>query len=124
MTNEKRAEKIRIKELQNLYSRPLTAQESDFAAQHLSLVWWFLHEQALDEAEWFDVVIFRYLLSMKRWHSQPHLKAYSFSTIAVKAMHSAVDSERKKQMRRVETVSLNTLIPRTNGLVLEDCIAA
>lgn len=124
MTDEKCAENIRIKELQNLYSRPLTAQESDFAAQHLSLVWWFLHEQALDEAEWFDVVIFRYLLSVKRWHSQPHLKVYSFSTIAVKAMHSAVSSELKKQMRRVETVSLNTPIPRTNGLVLEDCIAA
>lgn len=124
MTNEKRAENIQIKELQNLYSRPLTAQESDFAAQHLSLVWWFLHEQGLDEAEWFDVVIFRYLLSVKRWHSQPHLKAYSFSTIAVKAMHSAVSGERRKQMRRVETVSLNTPIPRTNGLVLEDCIAA
>ena len=108
MTNEKCAENVQLKELQNLYSRPLTAQEADFAAQHLSLVRWFLHEQGLDESEWFDVVIFRYLLSVKRWHSQPHLKAYSFSTIAVKAMHSAVSGERRKQMRRVETVSLNT----------------
>ena len=124
MTNEKCAENVQLKELQNLYSRPLTAQESDFAAQHLSLVRWFLYEQGLDESEWFDVVIFRYLLSVKRWHSQPHLKAYSFSSIAVKAMHSAVSGERRKQMRRVETVSLNTPIPRTNGLVLEDCIAA
>ena len=124
MTNEKCAENVQLKELQNLYSRPLTAQESDFAAQHLSLVRWFLHEQGLDESEWFDVVIFRYLLSVKRCDSQPHLKAYSFSTIAVKAMHSAVSGERRKQMRRVETVSLNTPIPRTNGLVLEDCIAA
>lgn len=124
MTNEKCAENVQLKELQNLYSRPLTAQESDFAAQHLSLVRWFLYEQGLDESEWFDVVIFRYLLSVKRWHSQPHLKAYSFSTIAVKAMRSAVSGERRKQMRRVETVSLNTPIPRTNGLVLEDCIAA
>ena len=38
MTNEKCAENVQLKELQNLYSRPLTAQESDFAAQHLSLV--------------------------------------------------------------------------------------
>ena len=42
MTNEKCAENVQLKELQNLYSRPLTAQESDFAAQHLSLVRWFL----------------------------------------------------------------------------------
>ena len=35
MTNEKCAENVQLKELQNLYSRPLTAQEADFAAQHL-----------------------------------------------------------------------------------------
>ena len=84
----------------------------------------FEYSQKFRDPERFDVVIFRYLLSVKRWHSQPHLKAYSFSSIAVKAMHSAVSGERRKQMRRVETVSLNTPIPRTNGLVLEDCIAA
>ena len=61
MTNEKCAENVQLKELQNLYSRPLTAQESDFAAQHLSLVRWFLHEQGLNTARSLEI------LSVSMW---------------------------------------------------------
>lgn len=124
MTVKKCAEKIQFEEMKNIYERPLTAEEAAFAADNLALVWWYLKQKELRADDWFDVVIFRYLLSVKRWHTQIKLRDYSFSTIAIAAMNSAVVSELKKQKRRLDTISLSTPVPGAEGLVLEDFIAA
>ena len=44
----------------SFYERPLTPKEAQFATDNINIVWWYLDQQGLDRAEWFDVVIFRY----------------------------------------------------------------
>ena len=44
---------------------PLTVAEQTVAGQNLNLVFRFLQAQQLPVDEWFDVVIFRYLLTVK-----------------------------------------------------------
>ena len=101
---------------------PLTAAERTVAEQSLNLVFRFLQDQRLPVDEWFDVVIFRYLLTVKIWFSRPDLYKYEFSTIAWGNMRSAVSNERERQSRRIETISLDAPIPGTDGLTLGDII--
>ncbi|MDE7245146.1 MAG: hypothetical protein K2O18_14400 [Oscillospiraceae bacterium] len=101
---------------------PLTEAEQAAAEQHLNLVFRFLQVQQLPTDEWFDVVIFRYLLTVKNWFSRPDLHQYQFSTIAWRAMRSAVGHERDKQNRRIKTVSLDAPLPGTDGLTLGDVV--
>lgn len=58
----------------SFYERPLTPKEAQFATDNINIVWWYLDQQGLDRAEWFDVVIFRYLISVKRWFALPDLQ--------------------------------------------------
>lgn len=59
------------------YERPLTLEESRFASEHISIVYRYLRQQGLNSDEWFDVVIFRYLLSVKRYFALPELQKYN-----------------------------------------------
>lgn len=83
-----------------------------------------MDQQGLDRAEWFDVVIFRYLLSVKRWFALPDLQKVKFVTVACKAMKSAIGHEREKRSREPQTVSLYDPIPGTEDLLFIDTIAA
>ena len=103
---------------------PLTAAEQTVAEQNLNLVFRFLPVQRLPVDEWFDVVIFRYLLSVKNWFSRPDLYKYEFSTIAWRNMRSAVSNEWERQGRRIEALSLDAPIPGTNGLTLGDIVTS
>ena len=116
--------KFSLDALRTLRDRKLTQEEADFSAEHLSLVWWFLDEHKLSAADWFDVVIFRYLLTVKRWLTFPKLQKYSFSTLAVATMRSAVNTERRKQNRRPQTISLDAPYKGTYGEPLTEYIAA
>ena len=100
----------------------LTVAEQTVAEQNLNLVFRFLQAQQLPVDEWFDVVIFRYLLTVKNWFSRPDLYKYKFSTIAWRAMASAAGHEQEKLSRRIETISLDAPIPGTDGLTLGDII--
>lgn len=124
-TNEKatRAE-LSIEELREFHKRRLTPEEADFSEEHLSLVWWFLNENSLPEADWFDVVIFRYLLTVKRWFTCPELHRYSFTTLAVSAMRSAVHTERRKQSGTPQILSLDAPYKGTYGAPLGEYLAA
>ncbi len=101
---------------------PLSPAELAVAEQNFSLVFRFLRSQRLPVDDWFDVVIFRYLLTVKNWFSRPDLYKYEFSTIAWRAMASAVHNERQKQSRRIQTISLDDPIPGTDGLTWGDII--
>ena len=101
---------------------PLSPAEQAVAEQNFSLVFRFLRKQQLPVDDWFDVVIFRYLLTVKNWFSRPDLYKYEFSTIAWRAMASAVHNERQKQSRRIQTISLDDPIPGTDGLTWGDII--
>ena len=101
---------------------PLSEAEKSVAHQNYWLVKRFLELRKLPEDEWFDVVVFRYLLTVERWFRQPELYKYEFSTIAWNAMRSAVANERKKQRRQIKTVSLDEFIPGTDGLTWGDVV--
>ncbi len=104
------------------YERPLTEEEAQFAADHLNFVYWFLNNKNLDENEWFDVVIFRYLLAVKQYICISDLQRYSFACIAYKAMTSAITNECRSQKIRIQTVSLYHPAPGTDNLVYADMI--
>ena len=70
------------------------------------------------------MVIFRYLLSVKRWFALPDLQKVKFVTVACKAMKSAIGHEREKRSREPQTVSLYDPIPGTEDLLFIDTIAA
>ncbi len=106
------------------YERPLTEEEAKFAADNLGLVYWFLNRQKLNRDEWFDVVIFRYLLAVKQYSSIPDFRQYRFTTIACNAMRSAVSVEREKQEKQIKTVSLYAPVPGSDNFVYADMITA
>lgn len=101
---------------------PLTPKEQAFAEKHHYLIEGYLKSRNLPLDEWYDVVVFRYLLSVKKWFQQPELHCYKFSTICWRAMSSAVHNERKKQERRIQPVSLDSPIPGTEDMTLMDTI--
>lgn len=101
---------------------PLTEEEQQFAADNHHIVDKFLRSRGLQKNEWYDVVIFRYLLSVKKWHLRPELHQWEFAAIAFNDMRSAVWSERGKQGRRIQTVSLDGIVPGTDDLMLMDTI--
>lgn len=90
----------------SFYERPLTPKEAQFATDNINIVWWYLDQQGLDRAEWFDVVIFRYLISVKRWFALPDLQKVKFVTVACNAMRSAIGNARRKSAKEPQTVSL------------------
>lgn len=108
----------------SFYDRPLTPKEAQFATDNLNIVWWYLDKQGLDRAEWFDVVIFRYLLTVKRWFAVPDLQQMKFVTLACSSMRSAIGNERRKRANGPRTVSLYDPIPGTDDLLFIDVISA
>lgn len=103
---------------------PFTPKEAQFATDNINIVWWYLDQQGLDRAEWFDVVIFRYLISVKRWFALPDLQKVKFVTVACNAMRSAIGNARRKSAKEPQTVSLYEPIPGTEDLLYIDTIAA
>ena len=116
---------LSFEELKALRERKLTPEEADFSEEHLSIVWWFLNEKKLPADDWFDVVVLRYLLTVKRWFTLPQLWRYSFTTLAVSAMKSAVNTERRKQNwhRHAQTISLDAPHKGIYGAPLLECLA-
>ena len=102
--------------------RPLAPHERALAEQNHDLVYQFLHANRLLESEYYDVVIFRYLLTVENWFRRPDLYHYQFSTIAWHAMSSALHSDTKKKRRQIKTVSLDDRIPGCEDLTWGDVV--
>lgn len=114
----------RLRLPKSFYERSLTPKEAQFATDNINIVWWYLDQRGLDRAEWFDVVIFRYLLTVKRWFTLPELQQVKFVTLACSAMRSAIGGEQRKRRNEPRTVSLYEPIPGTDDLLYIDTIAA
>ena len=82
----------------------------------------FLRVNGLPLEDYYDVVIFRYLLAVEKWFRRPDLYRYGFPSIAWAAMSSALSHEREKQRRRPQTVSLEEPIPGCVGLTWGDTV--
>lgn len=106
----------------DLFNTPLTLEEQDFAAENHYLVRKYLNIRKLPYDDWYDVVIFRYLRSVKRWFALPDLHKHSFEIVAFYAMKSAIGHEQEKQKRRIQTISLDEVIPGTEGMTFADTV--
>lgn len=106
----------------DLFNTPLTLEEQDFAAENHYLVRKYLNIRKLPYDDWYDVVIFRYLRSVKRWFALPDLHKHSFEIVAFYAMKSAIGHEQEKQKRRIQTISLDEVIPGTEGMTYADTV--
>jgi len=80
----------------------LTDYERQFADQHHEVVYRFLRARGLNINEYYDVVIFRYLMAAQQYLSKPSLQTYSFETIACNAMRSALGHHFQAEKRRQE----------------------
>lgn len=96
--------------------KPLTIEEQSFAAEHHQLVYSFLRWKNLQYDEWYDTVIFGYLRAVKKWFARPELHCYTFSTIAYGSMKTSFLNEMRKTAHCPQTVSLNDIIPGTEGM--------
>ena len=103
---------------------PLTPEERQFAEVNHYLVEKFLHWNRLQRDDWYDVVIFRYLLSIKSWMKRPELHKYKFQTIANRAMLAAVINEKILQSRRIKTFSLEETVPGNDDITYMDMVTA
>lgn len=100
---------------------PLTPEEQAFAAENHSVLVWYLKANKLDKSEFYDVAAIGYLQAVKKWFARPELHKWAFATIAGQSMRSRVHLERKKQ-DRLPTVSLDDLIPGTDGLTYGESV--
>ena len=101
---------------------PLTEEEQVFAADNYYLVRKYLKIRKLPYDEWHDVVIFRFLRSVKRWFAIPELHQHSFEIVAFYAMRSAIGHEQERQAQEIPVISLDEPIPGTEGLTYGDTI--
>ncbi len=89
---------------------PLTEEESRYAAENYGLVNRFLRVHRLSEDAFYDVVIFGYLLAVKRYLAQENLRQWAFSTIAQRAMSRTVSNywtAKKRPCRNAVVCSLD-----------------
>ena len=91
--------------------RPLTPWERDMAEEHHSLVLRFLQVHGLPMEDYYDVVIFRYLLAVENWSRRTSTIPGGFPTIAWAAMSTALTKEQERQRRIPQAVSLEVILP-------------
>lgn len=118
MFTEERQELMKAARIQ---LSPLTPEERQFAELNHYLVEQFLYWNRLDPDDWYDVVIFRYLQSVKKWLMRPELHRYKFSSLLKQGLLSAVRNEKNKQARRIQTLSLDDIIPGGGGCNVSGC---
>lgn len=100
---------------------PLTPEEQQFAADNHDCLQWAIRKQCLDR-ELTDIAAIGYIHAVKKWFARPDLRKWSFRTIVNQTIRSYVCSERRKQTRTIQTVSLDAEIPGTDGLTYGDII--
>lgn len=53
------------------YNLPLTEAESEFAAEHHSVIYGYLRKAGLPEDDFYDVVVFGYLRAVRKYLARP-----------------------------------------------------
>lgn len=83
------------------FDGPLTEEQRRFAEQNHALVYKFLHRHGLSVDEYYDIVIFGFLLAVQRYLTDASLAPYAFSTVAWSAMESALRNHRRTARRNL-----------------------
>lgn len=78
--------------------RPLTREERKFSEENYHLIMDFMMKSKLDAEEFFDIVVFDFLLSVEKYLNDPQLQAKcSFEAVSYMYMKRAVFSHFRKQ---------------------------
>ena len=96
--------------------RPLNPWERDMAEEHHSLVLRFLQVHGLPMEDYYDVVIFRYLLAVENWSRRTSTIPGGFPAFAWAAMSIALTKEQERQRRIPQAVSLEEILP-SDGMI-------
>src|SRR5699024_5829555 len=83
------------------FDGPLTEEQRRFAEQNHALVYKFLHQHGLSVDEYYDIVVFGFLLAVQRYLPDASLAPYAFSTVAWSAMESALRNHRRTARRKL-----------------------
>ena len=70
-----------------------------FAEKNHKLVYAFLQEQRYD-GDYYDLAVMGYLRAVERYCSHAHLRRFSFSTVAYRAMQQSIVSWKRGESRR------------------------
>lgn len=102
----------------------LTPEQQDFAAEHHDrIVFGFLRRKKLNhDDEYYTVVIYQYLYSVKIYLERPELRKWTFQAIAWRNMSGAVYRYWQKE-NRLPTCSLDAVQPHTERPRLETMAA-
>ena len=95
------------------YNLPLTEAESEFAAEHHSVIYGYLRKAGLPEDDFYDVVVFGYLRAVR-----------SFSTIAYRAMSCDVHHSKEYWMRKKRRALVESLDEELHTRDLLDPVSA
>lgn len=94
---------------------PLTTEEREFAADNCPILQACIRSMRLCE-DHHDIAYLGYLHAVKKWFARPDLQKWAFGTIARQTIRTHVGNDRRKQERRIRAVSLDDVIPGTDGL--------
>ncbi len=100
---------------------PLTNEERIFSEENYPVLEWCIRVSGL-EKESSDLAYLAYLHAVKKWHARPELRKWSFKTIVKQTLRSYISNEHQKASRRIQAVSLEEVIPGTDGLTWADTI--
>lgn len=102
---------------------PLTSEEREFAERNYSVFLRVMSGLRINQSEYYGVAAMGYLKAVRTWFNrQDFREAYKFSTIARQNIRSCVSHERKAEQREVQTVSLDDIIPGTDGCTYGETI--
>ena len=101
---------------------PLTQEEKQHAADSYHVIEWFFSITGYDREDCYDAAVTGYLKAVKSWCSREELHRYSFATIAKQMMRSYIGNERRKNDRRIRTLSLDAPLGESGGFALIDTI--
>lgn len=100
---------------------PLTPEEQRYAEEHFDTVAWCLGILHAND-DCYDAAVMGYLQSVKKWFARPELQHQSFRTICKWAIKREIGNMRNSERRRIQTVSLDDVIPGTDGMTYGDTI--
>lgn len=91
----------------------LTKEEQEFAAEHCGLIDLHLRVNHLDHDQWWDVLVFGYLVAVRCWFRTPQVRKWAFPTIAKVKMRGAMLEQLRHEnraMRRGRVISLDVCL--------------
>lgn len=103
----------------------LTPEQREYAAEHHNLIFAFLNKKHLCHDEFYDIIVFGYLLAVKQYLSEPALERYSFTTIAWRKMNDCLAKHYRtlgRQQRYGRSLSLDSFLHNEESLSLEAVI--